>query len=328
MQDPLLVFALEATRRLGDAVAHALGIALSAHEERVFEDGEHKSRPLTNVRDHDVYVIQSLHGLGPQSVNDKLIRLLFFVAALRTNGAARITVVAPYLGYSRKDRRTQPNDPVTTRYTAMLFEAVGTDRILTLEVHNIAAYQNAWRCATEHLDSRHLFAEPVARAIGAEDVVVLSPDVGGIKRADGFRETLQRRLGRPSGSGFMEKRRSGGVVSGEQLVGDVAGCTVVIMDDLVAGGTTLRRAAEACQRAGARRILAVAAHGVFGAKAPDNLGAAPLEKLFISDSVPVELAPPGLRDHLAVVGCADVLGDAIGRLHRGEPLPGDIQTLH
>ncbi|MGE0081218.1 MAG: ribose-phosphate diphosphokinase [Thiohalomonadaceae bacterium] len=320
----LLLFALEASRPLGEAVAHALDITLSPHEERRFEDGEHKSRPLANVRDRDVYVLQSLHGLGGQSVDDKLVRLLFFVGALRTNGAARVTVLAPYLCYSRKDRRTQANDPVTSRYLATLMEAAGTDRVVTLEAHNVAAYQNAFRCASEHLEARHLLAAPVAEAAGSDDLVVLSPDLGGIKRAEAFRELLMQHVQRPIGAGFMEKYRSRGVVTGERLVGDVDGRTVVIVDDLIAGGTTLRRAAEACMRAGARRILAAAAHGVFGAAAPENLLAPAIERIYISDSVPPELAPAPLRPRLAVVSCAALLADAVRRLHLGEPLPGDI----
>jgi len=324
MHGPPLVFALEATRPLGERVAAALGGTLAPHEERRFEDGEHKSRPLTNVRERDAYVLQSLHGLGGQGVDGKLLRLLFFIAALRTNGATRITAVVPYLGYSRKDRRTQPNDPVTTRYVAQLFEAVGTDRILTLEVHNVAAYQNAFRCAAEHLDAHHLFTAPVAAAVGESAVVVLSPDVGGVKRADGFRRALEAKLLRSVGAGFMEKRRSGGVVSGEHLVGDVQGRTVVIVDDLIAGGTTVRRAAEACARAGATRIIVAAAHGVFSAQAADTLNAAPLDSLFVTDSVPADLPPAALSSRLTVIGCAPALADAIRRLHLGEPLPGDI----
>lgn len=320
----LLLFAMEASRPLGEAVAQALGIALSPHEERRFEDGEHKSRPLVNVRDRDVYVLQSLHGLGGQSVNDKLVHLLFFVSTLRSNGAARVTVLAPYLCYSRKDRRTQANDPVLSRYLATLMEAAGTDRVVTLEVHNVAAYQNAFRCASEHLEASQFFARPVAEAVADDEVVVLSPDAGGIKRAETFRALLMQTLQRPVGTGFMEKYRSRDIVTGERLVGDVAGRTVVIVDDLIAGGTTLRRAAEACARAGARRILAAAAHGLFTANAPGNLLASPIEKIFISDSVPPELASAALRPQLVVIHCAPLFAEVIRRLHYGEALPGDI----
>lgn len=141
-----LLFALQSTRELGDRVAAALGVPLSPHEERGFEDGEHKVRPLVSVRGHDVFVLQSLYGDADQSPNDKLCRLLFFTGALKDAGAARVTVVAPYLCYSRKERKTKSRDPVTTRYVASLFEAVETDCVVTLDVHNVAAFQNAFHC--------------------------------------------------------------------------------------------------------------------------------------------------------------------------------------
>lgn len=118
---PLRVFALATSKDLGGAIAAALGQPLAAHEEREFEDGEHKARPLDAVNGADVFVVQSLHGGPVQSANDKLCRLLFFIGAIKDAGAARVTAVTPYLCYARKDRRTKPNDPVTTRYIAGMF---------------------------------------------------------------------------------------------------------------------------------------------------------------------------------------------------------------
>src|SRR5258708_15952343 len=144
----LRLFALQATTELGKGIAEALGQPLAAHEERDFEDGEHKGRPLENVRDTDVYVVQSLHGGPTQSANDKFCRLLFFISALNDAGAARVTAVVPYLCYARTDRRPKPGDPVTTPYVASLFEAAGADATVTLEGHNPAAFENAFRCRT------------------------------------------------------------------------------------------------------------------------------------------------------------------------------------
>ena len=123
------LFALEGSREFGGRVADHLGLALADHEERVFEDGEHKARPLTSVRGRDVFVIHSLYGDAEQSGNDKLCKLLFFIGALRDASAARVTAVVPYLAYARKDRKTQSRDPVTTRYVAALFEAVGVELV-------------------------------------------------------------------------------------------------------------------------------------------------------------------------------------------------------
>lgn len=310
------LFALGDSHDLGTRVAAALGVPLTPHEEREFEDGEHKARPLAEVRGGDVYVLHSLHGGPEQSPNDKLCRLLFFLGTLRDAGAARLTAVIPYLAYGRKDRRTKPHDPVTTRYVAQLLEAVGTDAVVTLEAHNLVAFENAFRCRTVHLDGRPLFTPRFAALDGP--VVVASPDPGGVKRAQLFREHLERRLGRAVGGAFMEKRRSGGVVSGELLVGEVAGATVLVVDDLIASGGTMVRAAEACLAHGARRVTAVAAHGLFTGRAAEAIASPALERVLVSDSVPAFRLPPALLGpRVELVGTAPLLAEAIRRLHEG-----------
>lgn len=313
------LFALNSSRDFGERVAAALGISLAAHEERAFEDGEHKARPLEGVRSRDIYVIQSLHGGPDQSPNDKLCRLLFFLGAVRDAGAARTTAVIPYLAYARKDRRTQPSDPLTTRYIAQLLEAMGTDCVLTLEVHNVAAFQNAFRCRAEHLDGRLLFSRQLQSRVGEGPVVVASPDPGGVKRAQLFRESLESFLGRPVGAAFMEKRRTGGVVSGELLVGHVAGATVVVVDDLIASGGTMLRAAEACLAQGAARVLAIATHGLFtGPGAADVVASPHLASTLVTDTVPPFRLPADLVTHrLQVVSAAPLVAAAIGQLHSG-----------
>mgnify|MGYP001222473607 CR=1 FL=1 len=167
------LFALAGTDALGRSIADRLGQPLARHEERDFEDGEHKARPLDAVAGADVYVVHSLHGGPTQSANDKLCRLLFFMGACRDAGAARVTAVTPYLCYARKDRRTKPNDPVTTRYVAALFEAIGTDAIVTLEVHNEAAYENAFRCRAIALSAAPLLLERIKAIVGDEPLCVV-----------------------------------------------------------------------------------------------------------------------------------------------------------
>jgi ribose-phosphate pyrophosphokinase len=318
MSTELMLFALNASRGFGEAVSRELGAALSQHEEREFEDMEHKSRPLASVRGRDVYVIQSFYSDAGASVNDKLCRLLFFVGALRDSAAARITAIVPYLAYARKDRRTKARDPVTTRYVAELFEAVGTDCVLTLDVHNVAAYQNAFRCRTEHLEAAPLFVTHVAPLLGGMGVAVVSPDAGGIKRADAFRQRLTEALGRPVGAAFAEKYRSSGVVSGEALVGDVAGKVAVIVDDLISAGNTVARAARACRERGASRVLAVASHGVFAGDANAVLGASDVERIVVTDTIaPWRVTDPRLKSKLDVVSAAGLFAEAIRRLHTG-----------
>ena len=316
--DNARLFALNASRDFAASVSRHLGVSLAEHEERDFEDGEHKSRPLVNVRGKDVFVIQPLFGDRRQSVNDKLCRLLFFLGALRDASAARVTAVVPYLCYARKDRKSQPRDPVTTRYVAALFEAVGTDCILTMDVHNLAAYQNAFRCRADHLEAAPLFVEHFSTLLGSDEIVVLSPDVGGVKRAERFRTALSRRLVRNIGGGFMEKYRARGVVSGDTLVADVKNSSVVIIDDLISSGTTIARAAGACRAAGANHVYAAATHGIFAGNANAILREAAIDRILVTDTVPpLRLDFALVQEKLTVIDSTKLFAAAIERVHTG-----------
>jgi ribose-phosphate pyrophosphokinase len=318
------LFALSETRALGEKVAGELSIPLTPIEERAFEDGEHKARPMESVRGEDAVVVQSLDG-GPRlTPNDKLVRLLFFASTLKENGARRVTAVIPYLAYARKDRQTKPRDPVASRYIAQMLEAAGIDVIVTLEVHNIVAFQNAFRRQTVHLDTRKIFIDRAVDLVGQGPVVVASPDPGGVKRAQLFREMFERRLARPVGQAFLDKRRSAGVVSGEVLAGDVKESTVLVIDDLVASGSTLARAAARCMEEGAWAVYGFAAHGLFVGEADQTLIESQLARLFVSDSIPPHrLSAKTLKNHVEIVSAAPLLAGAIRVLHEG----GSITTL-
>ena len=316
MRDELMLFALDATRAYGQAVARELGMTLSAHEEREFEDGEHKARPLVNVRGRDVYVIQSLYADAKQSGNDKFVRLLFFLGTLKDASASRLTAIVPYLAYARKDRKTKARDPVTTRYVATLFEAVGTNCVVTLDVHNLAAFQNAFRCRTEHLEAGALFVDALVPLVGTDDLAVVSPDAGGIKRAETVRQRLSAVIKRPITAAFAEKYRSGGVLTGDALVGDVRGKTAIIVDDLISAGNTVARAAHACRARGASRVLAVASHGVFADAANTVLAASEVERIIVTDTIPpLRVTAPELQSRLMLVSTAGLFAEAIRRLH-------------
>jgi ribose-phosphate pyrophosphokinase len=322
--DGPLLFAIGASVGFGERICDRLHIRRSAHEERSFEDGEHKIRPLRNVRNRDVYVLHSLHGDDEQSPNDKLCRLLFLIGALKDAAAGRVTAVVPYLCYSRKDRQTKTRDPLTTRYIAQLFEAVGTDRLITMEAHNPAAFQNAFRCDTEHLDANLAFVEFFRPLVGDAPLAVISPDPGGVKRADIFREAMERALGRPVAGGFMEKHRSMGRVTGNVFAGDVAGRTVIVIDDLISTGGTMARVAEACRDRGASRIFLAATHGLFSAQAASSLASAPFDRIAITNTVawrPAHTA--AFAGRLAVIDVANVFAEAIRRCHSG----GSINEL-
>lgn len=316
-----MLFALDSTHEYGERVAHHLGRPLEPHEERSFEDGEHKARPLVNVRNGNVFVLQSLYGDRGASVNDKLCRLLFFIGALRDAAAATVTAVVPYLCYARKDRKTQPRDPVTTRYVAALFEAVGCDRIVTIDVHNLMAYQNAFRCRTEHLEATTLFVNHFAATVGADEVTVVSPDPGGVKRAERFQAALGRRLGQPVASAFAEKYRAEGVVRGEALIGPMQGRIAIILDDLISTGGTLVRAARACKSNGARQVFAAATHGLFMAGAEPLLRETAIDRIVVADTVPpFRLAADAIGAKVIVLDSAPLVAEAIRRIHTGESL--------
>ncbi len=312
----LRVFVLNDSHALGSRICGELGVCESGHEEREFDDGEHKARPLVDVRDCDVYVVQSLYGDPFHSVNDKLCRLLFFIGALKDAAAMRVTAVVPYLAYARKDKRTQTGDPVTTRYVASLFEAVGTDAVLSVDVHNVAAFQNAFRCRTVHLDMHALFVRALGADAASASLTVVAPDAGATHRAHAFRQALSQATGTTIGAAFAEKYRSEGVLSGEMLVGDVKGKDVIIIDDLIGSGATLNRTAESCRRLGAARVTAVATHGMFTGNASAVLGGGAIDRLLVSDTVsPFRLEHGRVRDNAVIVGAAPLFADAIRASH-------------
>lgn len=317
----MLLYALDADQPLFVEVAHCLQQGVALHEERIFEDGECKLRPLTDPGGQDVYVMQSLHGGPSLSVHDRLWRLWTFAATLCDHNAARVTAVIPYLAYARKDRRTKPFDPLSLRHLAQLFEAAGVQRVIALEAHDAAAFENAFRCPVVHVRASGVFEallnDPVcsepsgdlgstqaegASKHGAVRWVVASPDPGGVKRAQLWRETLQAQLGRPIGFAMIDKRRSAGVVSTEDLVaGDVSAAQVLLYDDLIASGGTMVRAAQALRAHGAHRVLAVAAHGVFTRHAQTLMTDPAIDAVVVTDSI------PGLRARESAEGA--------GRLH-------------
>ena len=324
MDDAPLVFALEASRDFGAAVAARLGTTLGAHEERAFEDGEHKSRPLANVRGRAVFAIHSLFGEPGAGADEKLLRLLFFLGALRDAGAGRVTAVVPYLAYARKDQRSKSRDPVTTRYVARFFESVGCDEVVTLDVHNVAAFENAFRCRATNVPAAGPLVEHAVPLLGGGPVSVVSPDAGGIKRADRFRARLAARMGRPVASAFVEKYRSGGELRGGELVGEVRGTTAVVVDDLVSAGHTMQRAAAACRAAGAGRVLALATHGLFSPEADAALADGAIDRIVVTDTIPrSRLANPAVLSRLERVSVVPLVAAIIARLHEG----GDVEAL-
>ncbi|HET9473273.1 MAG TPA: ribose-phosphate diphosphokinase [Steroidobacteraceae bacterium] len=318
-----LLFALPESEELARTISRLSGVALAPLEERRFEAGEFKLRPLTSVRDREIFVVQSLANSPQAPVSERLVRLLFLLYGLRDAGAARITLLIPYLAFARKDRRTQPRDPVSSRYIAQLLEAPGIDRLIALDAHNPAAFDNAFRSGTDHLSAIPLFVDHFARHLAdVTALAVASPDVGGVKRAQLFREQLERRLARAVELVFIEKRRVADVVSGGLVVGDCSARTTIILDDLCASGGTLIRASAALRAAGAREVHAAFTH----APLPEGLSAlaacGDLAQVVLTDSVGTPLAqlPAAVAHRLTVLGIAPLFGAVISRLVAHRPL--------
>jgi ribose-phosphate pyrophosphokinase len=325
---PPLLVALDESGALGRAIAHEARVTLAPVEQRSFEEGEFKLRPLVSVRDRDLFVVQSLAGCADVPVAQRLVRLLFLLFGLRDAGARRLTVLIPYFAYARKDRRTQPRDPVNMRYVAQLLEATRIDRLIAVDVHNPAAFDNAFRIPTDHLSAAPMLVEHFARALNASQLVVASPDVGGIKRAQLFQELLERCVAREVGLAFIEKRRAAGVVSGGRICGEVAGRTVIVIDDLCASGGTLIRAAAALRRAGAAAVHVAVTHAPRPEGVATLLASADIAQIVLTDSVGtalrVDAQSAGRR--LAILPIAPLLGQAVARSVRGAPLAPLLET--
>jgi len=317
----LQFFALNSTEAWGKKVEEHLEIPLSPHEERDFEDGEHKSRPLENVRDRDVFVLQSLYSDDEQSVNDKICRMLFFIGALKDASARQVTAVIPYFAYARKDRKTKTRDPITMKYMAQLLEAAGADKVITMDIHNLAAYQNAFRIPTDHLESRVLFAPYFAKNFSNQNFVVVSPDAGGMKRAEQFQQTLSEITGKRIGLAFLEKKRSEGIVKGgETIIGDVRDKFVIVVDDIISSGATMRLAINALAEHGASRIFVCATHGILTEGANELLKDSRLEKLLISDSIPPTHITGAHRKKIIVMDSTLLFARAMKRIQAGDSL--------
>lgn len=332
----LQFFTLNSSLPWGKKIEDQLEITMGLHEERNFEDGEHKSRPLENVRERDVFVIQSLYSGPGESVNDKICRLLFFISTLKEASARQVTAVIPYFAYARKDRKTKTRDPVTMKYMARLLEAAGADRIITMDIHNLAAFQNAFRIPTEHLEARVLFAPYFAQNLINEEIVVVSPDVGGVKRAEQFQDTLSELTKKKISLAFLEKKRSQGVVEGgATVIGNVSNKAAIIIDDIISSGKTIHLAMKALHEQGARRIFVCATHGILLQESNKILNDPLLEKIIITDTIPPQHLDSTIpKDKIVILDSTRLFARAMKRVQAGDSVvdllehyPHTIQEL-
>lgn len=314
-------YALSESLELATATCREAGLELAALEERPFEGGEFKLRPLQSVRDRTVFVFQSLAGTDTASATHRLVRLLFLLNTLRDAGASRRIAIIPYMAFARKDRRTQIRDPVSIRYVAQLLEASGADRVVALDVHNPASLDNAFRIPVDHLSALPMMADHFSRSIPARSFVVVSPDVGGIKRAQLLQELLESRTGSTVDLAFVEKRRASGVVATRGLAGDVAGRHAVIIDDLCATGGTLIRAAERCNEAGAAAVHIAVSHAPIPAGLQAVAASPAVTDIVVTDSAGTGIGRSvNLQRNVAILPAQSLLGQAVRRMLSGEPL--------
>lgn len=303
MVAPLKLFSGNAHPALAKEIAKVLKTTIGEASVGRFPDGEVEVKITENVRGADCFVIQ------PTSypANDNLMELLLMVDALRRASAWRITAVMPYFGYGRQDRKAEPRVPISAKLVSNIIRAAGIDRVLTMDLH-AGQIQGFFDIPVDHL-----YANPVLvghfqkKKIPAGNLVVVSPDAGGVERARAFAKRLD------SGLAIIDKRRiSPREANVMHVVGDVKGKVTLIIDDLVDTGGTLAKAAQALVDAGATRVLAAAAHGVLAGPAIDRLNASPVEELAITNSIPLNHKD---ARKIRVLSVAPLLAEAIQRIH-------------
>lgn len=310
------IFGIGWSSPLARDVAELLRVPVCEIREERFRDGELKLQPGRSVENADVFVFHSLIDDAVRTVNDRLCELYFFLSCLRDLGAARVTAVVPYLCYARSDRRAENSDPLTLRYVAQMLEAAGIDRLLTLDVHNIAAFENAFRRPVVNLEASGLFCAEIAAAWAKREApVVLSPDTGGIKRAEKFRRDLSAVIGVPAGFAFLEKTRGRQGLEGHKAHGEVERRHVIVYDDMISTGGTLLKAVSLCRELGAGKISVCAAHGLFTRNQVEVLDSPWIDRIVVTDSHPALKTPRFTGfEKLKVLSCASLYADAVRRL--------------
>jgi ribose-phosphate pyrophosphokinase len=301
----LKIFSGRAHPALAREICEYLGIGLGHITLFNFSDGENYCQIDENVRGADVFVVQPTSS----PVNDHVMELLILLDAFRRSSASRITAVMPYFGYARQDKKDKPRVPIAAKLMADLLTASGADRILAMDLHTLQI-QGFFNIPVDHL-----FAAPVLldaiREMGLDDLVIVSPDVGGVARA----RAIGKRLG--ASLAIIDKRR-GGPNETEVLnvVGEVEGRNVLILDDMIDTAGTLIQAEEALREQGARRTFAAAVHAVFSGPALERIEASNLEKLFVTNTIPLDDAMKHCSK-VHILSVAPLLGEAIQRIHQG-----------
>lgn len=289
---------------LGEAIAATLGMPLASVAIRRFADMEVFVEIQENVRGEDVFIIQSTS----YPANDNLMELLVAIDAIRRGSARRITAIIPYFGYARQDRKTGPRSPITAKLVANLITEAGADRVLTMELH-AGQIQGFFDIPLDNLIISPVFVPHMeARAKSPKDLVVVSPDVGGVVRARAFAKRLGCDLA------IIDKRRpEAGVSEVMNVIGEVSGKVCLLVDDIVDSAGTLCHAAVALKERGAADVFAYVVHGVLSGGAVGRVAASPISKLVITDSIaPTEAVRAA--ENIEILGVGPLIGDAARRI--------------
>lgn len=294
-----LLFSGRSHLSLAKEVAQVLGVRLGDVEISTFPDGEIALQIKESVRGRDVFVLQTI-ALDP---NNYLMELLVMIDALKRASAKSITVVVPYLGYCRQDRKDKPRVPITAKLVANLIEEAGASRLITLDLH-AEQVQGFYDIPVENLQARSVLAASFQQKV-SKPCVVVAPDAGGVKLARDYAKELNAPFA------ILDKlRHSADHVEVLTIIGDITGKDVLLADDMCSTASTLVSAAKACQEKGAKSIYAVVTHGLFVGQAIGNIIDSPIEALFVSNSIPWE-TKQAVPDKIISVSIASLLGQAI-----------------
>jgi ribose-phosphate pyrophosphokinase len=302
----LMLVAGRAHRELAAKIASKLQVELGDVTLKTFSNGEVYCRFGESVRGADVFIVQPTCSNPDEgmSANDALIELLVMIDAAVGGSAHRVIAVTPWYGYSRQDKKSAPREPISARLMARMLESAGIDRILTMDLHS-GQIQGFFQKPCDHMTALFMLTQ-YFQDLGLEDLVVVAPDAGRVKLNQKFADKIGADLA------ILNKERPAQQVAEiNYVIGDVAGKTAVLVDDIIDTAGTLKAAAEAVSDAGARRVYAAATHGVFSGNAWENLAASRFEQIVVTDTIPI---PPGAPDNVRVLSCADLLTNSIRQI--------------
>lgn len=306
LNDELKVFSGRANPELTKKICQWAGIELGKARVEGFADGELIVKLDEDVRGRDCFIVQ------PTSppVNDNLIELLIWIDCLMRASAMRITAVIPYFGYARQDRKSEGRTPITAKMVANIITAAGVDRVIAMDLH-AAQVQGFFDLPVDHLLASPVFMAWYRQQLPSLGrIAIVSPDPGNLKAASYYAEMLGGDLA------FIDKRRqSGSQVMMSTIVGDIKDKTVLMFDDMITTGGTVAEASKILMDKGAQAVHIAATHGVLAGMAVERLAKSPIHKIVVTDTVPMDSRVDGIKDRLVVLSVAELLGEAIKRIH-------------